>query len=100
MGSSLSRADIDRLAALAHLELDDAEAEALTRQLAEILGHAEQVQQLDTEGVAPTTHVLTPRAPLRADVPAASLARDVALANAPDADRTAGLFRVPRVIAG
>jgi aspartyl-tRNA(Asn)/glutamyl-tRNA(Gln) amidotransferase subunit C len=98
MSASLSRADVDRLASLAHLELDDAEAEVLTRQLAEFLAYAQQVQELPTNGVPPTTHLLTPRAPLRADDPAPSLPVADALANAPDADRSAGLFKVPRVI--
>jgi aspartyl-tRNA(Asn)/glutamyl-tRNA(Gln) amidotransferase subunit C len=98
MSGSLSRSDVDRLASLAHLELDDAEAEALTRQLADFLAYAVQVQQLSTSDVPPTTHVLTPRAPLRPDVPDASLPTAKALENGPDVDRAAGLFRVPRVI--
>jgi aspartyl-tRNA(Asn)/glutamyl-tRNA(Gln) amidotransferase subunit C len=98
MSATLSRADIDRLAALAHLELDDAEARLLTQQLSEFLTYAQQVQELSTEGVPPTTHVQSPRAALRSDQAAPSLATAVALTNAPDADRTAGLFKVPRVI--
>ena len=91
---------MDRLASLAHLELDAAEADALTTQLAEFLAYAEQVREVPTEGVPPTTHVMSPRARLREDEPRPSLPRDVALANAPDADRSAGLFKVPRVIGG
>jgi aspartyl-tRNA(Asn)/glutamyl-tRNA(Gln) amidotransferase subunit C len=98
MGSPISRADVDRLAVRAHLELDDAEAEVLTHQLAEFLDYAQQVQQLPTDDVPPTTHVLTPRAPLRPDEPVNSLASEQALANAPDPDRPAGLFKVPRVM--
>ena len=95
----LSRADVDRMAALAHLELDETEADLLTRQLAEFLAYAEQVQALPTEGVPPTTHVMTPRAPLRPDDPTTSLPPEHALGNAPEADRSSGLFKVPRVIA-
>ena len=98
--STLSREDVERLAALAHLELDDAEAEALTRQLAEFLAYATQVQEVPTTDVPPTTHVMTPRTRLRDDEAHDSLPRALALANAPDADRTAGLFKVPRVIGG
>jgi aspartyl-tRNA(Asn)/glutamyl-tRNA(Gln) amidotransferase subunit C len=98
MSGTLSRAEVDRLAALAHLELDEREADALTRQLAEFLEYARQVQDVPTAGVPPTTHVLTPRAPFRDDQPAPSLDRNLALANAPEADRLAGLFKVPRVI--
>ncbi len=98
--SHFSRADLDRLAALAHLELDDREAAALTRQLGDILAYAEQVRTAATEDVPPTTHVMTPRARLREDAPADSLPTRVALDNAPDADLAAGLFKVPRVIGG
>jgi aspartyl-tRNA(Asn)/glutamyl-tRNA(Gln) amidotransferase subunit C len=98
MAVPLSRADVDRLAALSHLELDDAEAELLTRQLAEFLAYAEQVQQLPTANIPPTTHVMAPRAPLRPDEPRPSLSPGDALGNAPDADRAGGLFKVPRVI--
>jgi aspartyl-tRNA(Asn)/glutamyl-tRNA(Gln) amidotransferase subunit C len=100
MSAPLTRHDIDRLAALAHLELDDDEADLLARQLARVLDYANQIRDVDTRDVPPTTHVLTPRAPLRDDEPAPSLDREAALANAPDADHVAGLYRVPRVIGG
>lgn len=98
MGANLSRADVERIAELAHLELDEAEADLLTRQLDEFLAYARQVQQLPTANVPPTTHVLSPRAPLRPDTTTTSLKYADSLANAPDADAAAGLFRVPRVI--
>ena len=59
MSDVLSRAEVARIAELAHLELTDAEAEAFTRQLGDILAYATQVQALDTSGVPPTSHVLT-----------------------------------------
>jgi aspartyl-tRNA(Asn)/glutamyl-tRNA(Gln) amidotransferase subunit C len=97
MSDALTRADVERIAALASLELTEAEAETFTRQLADILAYAQQVQQLDTTGVPPTAHVLA-EAFDRPDEPAASLDREQALAAAPDAAVEAGLFRVPRVI--
>jgi len=100
MPSRLSREELDRIAALASLELDEGEAQILADQLAAILAYARQVQEVDTTGVAPTTHVLAVQERLREDEPAPSLPREAALANAPDADRDAGLFRVPRVIGG
>lgn len=100
MSSLLTREELDRVAALAGLELGDEEARALAEQLAAILAYARQVQEVDTAGIPPTTHVLATQERLRDDEPAPSLTRDAALANAPDADRGAGLFRVPRVIGG
>jgi aspartyl-tRNA(Asn)/glutamyl-tRNA(Gln) amidotransferase subunit C len=89
--------DVERVAALAHLELTDDEKRLFTRQLADILGYAEQLQEVDTSGVPATAHVNAHSAE-RADEPKPSLPVQDALANAPDAARPAGLFRVPRVI--
>ena len=59
MPDPLTRDDVLRIAELASLELTDREVETFTRQLADILAYAEQVQQIDTTGVAPTSHVLS-----------------------------------------
>jgi aspartyl-tRNA(Asn)/glutamyl-tRNA(Gln) amidotransferase subunit C len=99
MSTELSLADVERVAALAQLELTDAEKQLFTRQLADILHYAEQIQALDTTGVPATAHVNAAHHE-RDDVPDSCLSVDEALANAPDAAAEAGLFRVPRVIGG
>jgi aspartyl-tRNA(Asn)/glutamyl-tRNA(Gln) amidotransferase subunit C len=105
--SSLTVADVERIAALAHLELTDDEKLLFTRQLADILTYVEQLQRIDTTGVPATAHVnsriearpdTAVRGVERPDEPRPSLTVDEALANAPDAAPDAGLFRVPRVI--
>jgi aspartyl-tRNA(Asn)/glutamyl-tRNA(Gln) amidotransferase subunit C len=98
MADLLTSADVDRIAALAHLALSGEERDRFAHQLAGILAYARQVQDVDTTGVPPTTHTLVPEGRLRADEPAVSLPRDQALAAAPDAARDAGFFRVPKVI--
>ena len=100
MSTPLSVADVERIAALAHLELTDEEKELFTRQLAEILAYAEQVQQIDTSGVPATAHVNMRHPAEREDVLKPSLSIEDAVANAPEAEREAGLFKVPRVIGG
>ena len=100
MPTILTIADVERVAALAQLELTDEEKHLFTRQLADILAYAEQVQAIDTSGVPATAHVHAAQRGEREDVPRPSLPVEDALANAPDADREAGLFRVPRVIGG
>jgi aspartyl-tRNA(Asn)/glutamyl-tRNA(Gln) amidotransferase subunit C len=100
MSTTLTISDVERIAALAQLELTDTEKQLFTRQLADILAYAEQVQAIDTSGIAATAQVLAgPRAE-REDEPRPSLPIADAMANAPDADPDAGLFRVPRVIGG
>ena len=100
MPDGFTNVDVERVAALARLALTVEEKELYRRQLAEILDYARQVAAVDTRGVPPTTHALAPHRAERADVAAASLAPSDALGNAPEADRSAGLFKVPRVIGG
>ena len=99
MSTELSTADVERVAALAHIELTAAEKQLFTRQLADILHYAEQIQSLDTTGVPATAHVNAIQHE-RDDQPQPSLPVDEAVAEAPDAAPDAGLFRVPRVIGG
>jgi aspartyl-tRNA(Asn)/glutamyl-tRNA(Gln) amidotransferase subunit C len=100
MSATLTVADVERIAALAHLELTEAEKQLYTRQLADILSYAQQVQQIDTSGVPATAHVLALADTERDDAPGACLSPEEAVANAPDPAIDAGLFRVPRVIGG
>jgi aspartyl-tRNA(Asn)/glutamyl-tRNA(Gln) amidotransferase subunit C len=96
--SSLTIADVERIAALAHLELTDEEKQLFTRQLADILSYAEQLQAVDTTGVPATAHVDAIHPVERDDEPKPCLPLAAALANAPDGAPDGGLFRVPKVI--
>lgn len=100
VASTLSAADVERIAALAHLELTDDERLLFTRQLAEVLAYAEQVQDIDTTGVPATAHVNAAAGVERPDELRPSFPTADMLANAPDAVLEAGLLRVPRVIGG
>ena len=95
--ASLSQHDVKRIADLARLELTPEELTLFTQQLSDILVYVEQIQSLDTTGVAPTSHVLN-RPVDRPDTPAPTLSLADALANAPDVASEAGLFKVPRVM--
>ena len=100
MATSLTIADVERVAALAQLELTAEEKALFTRQLADVLHYAEQIQALDTRDVPATAQVHAAGETERADTPRPCLAVAEALANAPDGALDAGLFRVPRVIGG
>jgi aspartyl-tRNA(Asn)/glutamyl-tRNA(Gln) amidotransferase subunit C len=95
--STLTQQDVKRIADLARLELTADELDLFTRQLGGILTYVEQIRDLDTTGVPPTSHVLN-RPVDRDDVLRPSLTREDLLRNAPDASQEAGLFKVPRVI--
>jgi len=98
MSSGFTRAQVEAIARLAHLELDEAEIDLFARQLGDILAAADEVQRVDTAGVPPTASVVTRHAADRADEVRPCLDRDEALANAPDPASDAGFFKVPRVI--
>jgi aspartyl-tRNA(Asn)/glutamyl-tRNA(Gln) amidotransferase subunit C len=98
MADTLTRADVERIATLARLELTPDEVTLFAGQLTAILAYADQVQQVDTSGIEVAPAADAGDTVARGDVPAPSLDRDLALAQAPAADRAAGLFKVPRVL--
>ena len=98
MASTLTTEEVARIAQLARLALTGDEIELFSRQLTSILEYADQLGEVDTSGVAPTSHPLALTAALRDDERQPSLPRDHALAAAPDADPARGLFKVPRVL--
>ena len=87
---------MERIAALARLELTAEEVERFAGQLTAILAYADQVQQVDTSGVAVAG--VPAAGAWRTDTPQPSLDRDLVLSQAPAADRAAGHFKVPRVL--
>ena|SRR5689334_21388795 len=97
MSNTFSRGDVERVAHLARLELTAEEKDLFARQLAGILAYAEQIQRVPTDGIEPTSHA-GDAAALRDDVARPCLPREESLAAAPEAERTAGLFKVPRVL--
>lgn len=97
---SLPREEVDRLAALARLELSDAEKDLFARQIGDVLAFVEQVRAVDTRDVPPTAHVSAAAPPLREDAVRPSLPPEAVFDQAPDADAAAGLFKVPRVLGG
>jgi aspartyl-tRNA(Asn)/glutamyl-tRNA(Gln) amidotransferase subunit C len=99
MPAEFTRAQVEAIAALAHLELDASEVETFARQLGDILAYADQLQQVDTSGVPPTTYSVGPHSEDRPDRVVPSLPIEEVLANAPESDRSrdGGFFKVPRV---
>lgn len=90
----ISRAEVKHVAELAALSLEDAEVDALTRDLESIVAYVDELATVDTEGVAAFTHHAT--TPLRADVIEPGLTREAALSQAPRA--TDDGFVVPKFV--
>lgn len=96
MTSPLRREDVAHVAKLARLSLTDDELEQFTKQLGQILEHANDMSTLDLEGVVPTAHPFGLINVAREDVVRPSLDRDEVLSMAPDAEE--GRFAVPRIM--
>ena len=94
--TDITKDQVKHVAHLARLAITDDEAEKLTEELTAIIGFAEQLNELDTEGVEPTTHVLDMKNVMRKDEPKPWITQEEALKNAPD--KKDGHYRVPAIM--
>jgi len=92
----ISLADVEHVARLARLELTDEEATTFTGQMNAILAYVDKLNELDTEGIVPTSHAVPMENAFRDDSARPGIGVEAALANAPD--RAGGFYRVPKVI--
>jgi aspartyl-tRNA(Asn)/glutamyl-tRNA(Gln) amidotransferase subunit C len=93
---SLDEATVARIARLARIAVPEAELEPLAVELSHILEWIEQLNEVDTEGVAPMTSVTAMKLAWREDrVTDGGRPEDI-LANAPE--RQDGYFVVPKVV--
>ncbi|WML50868.1 Asp-tRNA(Asn)/Glu-tRNA(Gln) amidotransferase subunit GatC [Neobacillus sp. PS3-12] len=94
--SQISIDQVKHVANLARLAITEEEAEKFTKQLDAIITFAEQLNELDTENVEPTSHVLDIKNVLREDVPQKGLPQEEVLKNAPE--EKDGQFKVPSIL--
>ena len=93
---SLNSADIKRIAHLARIEVNDAEADATLTKLTGILGLIEQMQAVDTTGIQPMSHSQDVTQRLRNDLVTETNQRELYQSIAPAVEE--GLYLVPKVI--
>jgi aspartyl-tRNA(Asn)/glutamyl-tRNA(Gln) amidotransferase subunit C len=89
----IDREQVLHVARLARLKLEEEELERMSKELSGILEHVERIQELDLDGVEPTSHVVELENVLRPDEPRPSWERERVLEPAPDPAH--GAFRVP-----
>lgn len=92
----ISADEVSHVAKLARLNLSAEEVDTMAGQLDRILSYVAKLDELDTQGIEPTTHVLSLHNAFREDQVSESLPQETALANAPQQNGEA--FIVPRVI--
>ena len=84
------------VADLARLDLDDASIDKFAGQIGTILDYVDKLNEVDTEGIRPTSHAISLTNAFREDEPNEHLERDQALSNAPEIED--GSFIVPKII--
>jgi aspartyl-tRNA(Asn)/glutamyl-tRNA(Gln) amidotransferase subunit C len=94
---SITKEDVIKVANLARLELTEAETNEFAPQLNAILDYFEELQELDTENVEPTTRAIDVNNITRADEQKTYDDRESLLNSAPD--REDDFFRVPKILA-
>ncbi len=92
----ISEQEVENIAHLARLKIDDRERDALCGQLSDILGYMDKLANVDVTGVAPASGAAFLQNVLRDDVPHASPGPGVTLAGAPEKDDN--YYLVPRVV--
>lgn len=93
---TISRTDIEKVAVLARIRVDDEQVSALENDLGNILDLVDQLSAADTSAVEPMAHPLDAVQRLRADDVTESNQREAFQAIAPATEN--GLYLVPRVI--
>lgn len=93
---SVDKDTVRRIAHLARIEVQDSDLEPLAAELTTLLAFAEQLSEVDVDGVEPMTSVTPMALKRRADEVTDGNIQDKVLANAPDTRE--GFFAVPKVV--
>ena len=99
---SIDIKQVEHIAELARLSITDEEKQMFLSQLSGILDYIDKLNEPDTSGVEPTSHVIALANVMRDDALRPSLCLEDALGNAPDRtdrpDKTEKFYRVPKII--
>jgi|TARA_B100001113_G_scaffold257069_1_gene212328 aspartyl-tRNA(Asn)/glutamyl-tRNA(Gln) amidotransferase subunit C len=94
--TKISSSDVRKVAQLARLELPDDQIELYTAQIEEILSYVDQLQEIDTKNVSPTTRAVEVVNAMREDLVDVKCLREDILNQAPH--REGDFFRVPKIL--
>jgi aspartyl-tRNA(Asn)/glutamyl-tRNA(Gln) amidotransferase subunit C len=94
--SRISTDQVKHVANLARLSITEEDAELFASQLDAIITFAEQLNEVDTENVKPTSHVLDMKNIMREDISEKGLSNEEVVKNAPD--HADGYIRVPSIL--
>tara|TARA_B100000427_G_scaffold316724_1_gene312056 strand:- start:303 stop:590 length:288 start_codon:yes stop_codon:yes gene_type:complete len=94
--SKISSSDVRKVAQLARLELPEDQIQTYTSQIEEILSYVDQLQEIDTKNVSPTTRAVEVVNSMREDLVEVKCSREDILNQAPN--REGDFFRVPKIL--
>ena len=94
--TKISSSDVRKVAKLARLELPEDQIQTYTSQLEEILAYVDQLQEIDTDNVSPTTRAVEVVNSMREDFVEVNCSREDILNQAPH--REGDFFRVPKIL--
>lgn len=94
--SKITLQDVEYVAALAQLTLDDDAKQRLVKEMDDLLVYMDKLNELDTDDVEPMMHVEDITNVFREDIVTDSLDREAALKNAPKTDGE--YFLVPKIL--
>ena len=96
MAHKIDDATIEYVGILAQLDLDEAEKEAAGKDMGRMLDYIDKLNELDTEGIEPMSHVFPMNNVFHEDVVTNGDDRDNILKNAPESKD--GAFKVPKTV--
>ena len=94
--ANISHKEVEHVAQLARLDLTEPEKTLFGEQLSQILTFVEQLQEVPTDGIPPTSSVADQASVLREDIPREGLSQEQAMSNAPESSD--GFFVVPKIL--
>ncbi|MCI6159525.1 MAG: Asp-tRNA(Asn)/Glu-tRNA(Gln) amidotransferase subunit GatC [Selenomonadaceae bacterium] len=94
----VTKEDLENVAVLSRLRIPEDQQQKYMQQMDSILTYMDNLSEVDTTEVKPTTYALPMQNVFREDVVRPSLDREAALQNAPLRDN--GYFKVPKVLEG
>ena len=93
---AITREEVQHVAILFRMSISEEDITRFQQQLSQILDYFQVLQQIDTEGIPPTSQPISLKNVMRADEPQPSYPTEDILANAPFSER--GFFRVRAVL--
>jgi aspartyl-tRNA(Asn)/glutamyl-tRNA(Gln) amidotransferase subunit C len=92
----ITKEEVIHVAKLARLDVDAALIDKFAKQIGMILAYVDKLNQVETTGIAPTSHAISLTNAFREDDERDIFSKDAALANAPEKED--GSFVVPKVV--